>query len=280
MPPRRRPNRFPRRVRHLLKVALTRARRHLAHQPRPTLESVVAAAAHLEAQLELLPSARRALELMRTSLSILEEPIYQPPLREAPLESGPEVISEASNPARSESPPLPTFLPEIPLKLQECTICFERKNDVILNCGGGHAFCGQCPAQIYRRDAKCPMCRRNFDLLTPLYNVPILNILPLADRCTVLPDFELFEMTAPELELPADFEPDWALPGPEEDWDLEETIPHEIHQRPVNLLDAYSQPENGMVRCGGCHVWLLNNPTHLIRHSTRCQALRATYNVQ
>ena len=58
---RRRPGRFPRRVRKQFRLFLTRARRTIRTQPQPTLTTVLSLAATLEATLERLPSARDAL---------------------------------------------------------------------------------------------------------------------------------------------------------------------------------------------------------------------------
>ena len=162
--PRRRPNRLPRRVRRLLRLALARARRHFRHQPRPTLEQVVDTVATLEVQLERHPSARRAVTIMQDIIEDLNN-TTEPPLQEAFLDTSPEVSQD-----------------------NECPVCFERQNDVILNCIGRHAFCGQCPSRIYKHDAKCPLCRDYFDEITPLFGTPILNILPLENRCTIHPE--------------------------------------------------------------------------------------------
>ena len=183
--PRRRPNRLPRRVRRLLRLALARARRHFRHQPRPTLEQVVDTVATLEVQLERHPSARQAVTLMQDIIEDLNN-TTQPPLREAFLDTSPEVSSAAQNENFNSPPdsPLPSFQHHDPPQDNECPVCFERRNDVILNCVGRHAFCGQCPSRIYQHDAKCPLCRDSFDEVTPLFGTPILNILPLENRCT------------------------------------------------------------------------------------------------
>ena len=181
--PRRRPNRFPRRVRRLLQLALARARRHSRHQPRPMVEEIVETAAHLQVQVERRPNGRQALAIIQEIVRDLES--YEPPSREAHLDPSPEASSVAHE--YLESPPdspHPSFRHHDPPQDNECPVCFERKNDVLLNCVGRHAFCGQGPSRIYQHDAKCPLCRDSFDEATPLFGTPILNILPLENRCT------------------------------------------------------------------------------------------------
>jgi len=182
MPPRRRPNRLPRRVRHLLQIALTRARRRLSHQPRPTLEDIVGSAAQLEAQIERLPSSRHALRIIQ---DILNEPPIQLPVRESVPEPRPEPPSseaqisiDLTDDEQPDSPP-PAFELTNNLRNEDCPVCCARPQQVLLNCQGRHALCGHCPSHIYKRSAKCPFCRDSFSEIAPLYGVPLLEILPL-----------------------------------------------------------------------------------------------------
>ena len=285
--PRRRPNRLPRRVRRLLRLALARARRQFRLQPRPTLEQVVDTVAQLETQLERLPSARRAVAIMQDIIVDLND-APEPPLREARSDSSPETPSAAND--YLDSPPespLPSYQHPDPPRDNECSICFERNNEVILNCSGRHAFCGQCPSQMYKRDAKCPLCRDNFSEITPLFGVPILRILPLEGRCTILPELEFLNLTFPEdLELlemaamtprprtinlePLDFQ--WPPVQENEDWNVEvnnDPLPPLPVQ--LNLRDLYSPIYNGQYQCLGCLSWLNDRGTNLIHHLTICQ---------
>jgi len=291
MPPRRRPNRFPRRVRRLLTLSLARARRRSTHQPRPTLETIVGTAAQLEVQLEQLPSARRAIQIIQ---EILNEPPIQLPQREANTTPGPEPdpTGSAENPIELDldsepDSPLPDPGLHRNLQSEECPICYERPQQVLLNCSGRHSFCGHCPSKIYKRSAKCPLCRDDFNEIAPLYGVPVLELLPLTERCSILPEYELFEMTPAEIPN-SNVTPLMNSPRDEdfgletiEDWDAEYQphTPSPLRNRPGrnNIFHSFSPPQSSQVQCLGCHAYLNNDPMRILRHSRQCPVLMHSY---
>jgi len=292
MPGRHRPTRMPRRVRQLLRAALARARRRFSHQPRPTIEVVVEAAAQYYAQTERLSNSQR---LLSTIQAIMNEPPLQetarrPLMDERPEESvAPENISLDTDDIvdLTDSPPdspLPVFNLTNNLQAETCPVCYERPQQVLLNCQGRHALCGHCPARLYETSAKCPFCRDNFDRVDPLYNAPILSILPLQNRCTNLPDLEIFEITPPLIEISnrpdIDINMPPASPSSSEDWDSEYPVtipPPTDHTEILSPLRHFSRPTDGQVQCLACSAWLINNPYRILRHTRRCPVLSQAY---
>ena len=102
----------------------------------------------MEAQLERLLSARRAIDIIKDIINDLD---YQPPPREAYLEPSPGIPPVAlieDEVERSDSPPLPILINDPPLITEECPICLETTKEVILNCQGRRSFCGKCPSAL------------------------------------------------------------------------------------------------------------------------------------
>lgn len=295
MPGRHRPNRMPRRVRQLLRAALARAGRRVQHLPRPTLETVVDAAAHFQALAHRIPNSQR---LLSTIQEILNEPPL--PVTEARPHSEPRPETQSSvaqervnidtDDSINEQPdsPLPVVDLTNHLRNETCPICCDRLQEVLLNCQGRHALCGHCPAHIYKRTAKCPLCRDYFTEVAPLYGTPILNILPLTERCTILPEFEMFELTAP-IEIEISNQPDIYInmplpsrsPSSSEDWDVEyldSGVPFPDRPSATNPLANFSRPtSDGQVQCLACSAYIHNNPYRILRHTRRCPVLSQAY---
>jgi len=238
---------------------------------------VVESVAFLEAQLELLPSARDAIPIMLAELGGWS---LQPPSREDNPVINPELTG-------SVDPPMPPGTgPEPPLSQDdldiECPICCDKPKQVILNCSGCHSFCGHCPSEIFKRTARCPLCRDYFNSMTPLDGVAIMEILPLSDRCSILPEFELFEPIEidPNQNSNSDINEPFNPSPPHEIWNDDDDAPvfgiFGNQVRP-NILHNFTSPINDQVRCLGCGVMLNNTSRSMMRHSRRCPVLLWDY---
>lgn len=258
MPSRRRPSRFPRRVRRLARALLPRARRHVENQPRPTLERVVGRAAMLLATTERLPSSAEAVRIVLESIlsvprhtnleQVTSEIINEPPppvniidvnneeeVRATPRE---EVIVEISS--DEELPSLEELLqPPAPIQnsIQErdpCSVCWDKPQQCsILPCA--HKYCGTCPAEVFQRDPRCPLCRRRFVNVAPLVGVPETAIIPLHPPIRTNQTNQI----------------------------------QPINTR--NILDNFSPPNaHNLVQCRACGASVNNTPSRVLRHFRGC----------